>query len=158
MRKIQFAEDQFYHIYNRGVEKRNIFNKEWDYFRFLTGLAEFNTTASVDLKLLLEDKYKNWPSTIIKSKIWKEGEGLVKIHAFCLMPNHYHLFVEQIREGGISAFMHKLAVGYSMYVNKKYERVGPLFQGPFKACLVDNETYLTHLLRYIHLNPVDLIY
>ena len=82
---------------------------------------------------------------------------LVEILAWCLMPNHYHLLLRQRKENGIVLFMQKLGTGYTNYFNQKYHRVGPLFQGKFKAILVENDNYLTHLSRYIHLNPIELI-
>lgn len=83
---------------------------------------------------------------------------LVRILADCLMPNHFHLLLEEIREGGISRFMHKLATGYTEYFNHKYERVGSLYQGTFKAALVNNEEYLQYLLAYINvINPGELV-
>lgn len=82
---------------------------------------------------------------------------VVSVLAWCLMPNHYHLLIKQLQDGGISLFMAKLAVGYAGYVNRKYERSGHLFQGPFKAKPIDRESYFLHISRYIHLNPVDLI-
>ena len=149
MRKVEFANGHLYPIYNRGVEKRDIFLDESDYQRFLTGLTEFNTPSPVNIALIKHSKI----GTLIK----KSPDFLVKIHAFCLMPNHYHLLLEQVRDNGISDFMQKLGIGYVMYRNVKYGRVGPLFQGRFKAKLIEEEIYLTHLLRYIHLNPVELI-
>jgi putative transposase len=82
---------------------------------------------------------------------------LVEILAFCLMPNHYHLLLRQKRENGIVNFMQKLGTGYTMYFNQKYNRVGGLLQGRFKAVIVNKEEYFIHLPYYIHLNPLDLI-
>ena len=83
---------------------------------------------------------------------------LVRILADCLMPNHFHLLINEIREEGISKFMHKFGIGYTGYFNRKYKRVGPLFQGAFKAALINSEEYLKYLLVYINiLNPGELI-
>ena len=162
MRKIQFATGQFYHVFNRGVEKRDIFLDDKDYSRFLLGLTEFNTVNPVELFMIKKYGKKTESSPLVRPGLLLGRPGLtiqpfVKIHGFCLMPNHYHLLLEQIQDGGISSFMQKLGTGFSMYRNMKYGRVGPLFQGRFKAILIDEEVYLTHLLRYIHLNPVELI-
>ena len=73
------------------------------------------------------------------------------------MPNHFHILVKEIVENGLSKYMEKLTTGYSMYFNKKYERVGPLFQGRFKGEHVDNDEYLKYLYAYIHLNPMKII-
>ena len=88
----------------------------------------------------------------------KNREPLVRIMADCLMPNHYHLLLEEIEDNGISRFMHKLGVGYSKYFNKKYERVGSLFQGTFKAVSIEKDLYFKYLLVYINvINPGQLI-
>ena len=84
------------------------------------------------------------------------GEPLVAIGAFCLMPNHFHILIKQLVEGGISRFMLKLQTDYSMYFNRKYDRTGSLFQGPFRSTLVDSDRYLAYLYSYIHLNPAKL--
>ncbi|HEY4504229.1 MAG TPA: transposase [Candidatus Paceibacterota bacterium] len=83
-------------------------------------------------------------------------EKLVEILTFCLMPNHYHLLIRQIQEKGIVRFMQKLGTSYTNYFNLKNNRVGPLFQGRFKAILVQKDEHLRHLYNYIHLNPLDL--
>jgi putative transposase len=87
----------------------------------------------------------------------KIGERLVAIGAYCLMPNHFHILLKEITEGGISKFMEKLTTAYSKYFNKKHNHSGVLFQGRFKAEHVDNDEYLKYLFAYIHLNPVKLI-
>ena len=162
MRKVKFEEGKFYHIYNRGVEKRIIFMNDNDKWRFLQALFLFNDENST-LNLLWQLEREKGKvhfgilKNFLKDKI-KEREPLVKILADCLMPNHYHLILEEIKENGISRFMQKLGTGYTMYFNKKYNRVGSLFQGPFKAKLVDKELYLRYLLIYINIiNPGELI-
>lgn len=87
----------------------------------------------------------------------KPRKILVGILSWCLMPNHFHFLIRQIVEGGITLFMRKLGTGYTLYFNQKYERSGVLFQGTFKAILVENESHLWHLPFYIHANPLDLI-
>src|SRR3989338_5121487 len=146
MKHPQFENEHFYHIYNRGVEKRDIFIDKNDYLRFLEGLKEFNNPEMVTLR----DPPPYRGLTSVRKK-------LVRIHAFCLMPNHFHLLLEQIADNGIPLFMQKLGTGYTMYFNLVNQRVGGLFQGTFKAKIIENETYLMHLLRYIHLNPIELV-
>ncbi len=87
----------------------------------------------------------------------EKGERLVDIGAYCLMPNHFHIMAKERKEGGTTLFMRKLMTGYAMYFNKKYERKGSLFEGPFQAKHVEDEAYLNWLFSYIHLNPVKLI-
>jgi len=148
MRKTVLENNNYYHIYNRGVDKRNIFNDDKDYIRFITELNYFNTDKKVinfgrDAKL-------DRGSTSIK-------ENLVRVECFCLMPNHYHLILKQLADNGIVNFMQKLGTGYTMYFNKKYRRSGSLFEGRYKSKLIEKDEYIVHLSRYIHQNPVKLI-
>ncbi|PIR72166.1 MAG: hypothetical protein COU42_02475 [Candidatus Nealsonbacteria bacterium CG10_big_fil_rev_8_21_14_0_10_36_24] len=163
MRKIKFEINKFYHIYNRGVEKRIIFNNDYDKWRFLQGMFLFNDKNS-SFGVLHEIERKNKGRinfNLLKEFIYKNTiyrKPLVRIMADCLMPNHYHLLVQEIQKNGISKFMQKLGTGYAGYFNKKYNRVGSLFQGPFKAVLINNDIYLQYLLGYINIiNPGQLI-
>lgn len=139
---------EIYHIYNRGVEKRNTFLEEKDYLRFLSSLYEFNDTRPS----LNFGRYLDLIEVELQSK-----KPLVEIFAFCLMPNHYHLMLRALRENGITEFMRKIGTGYTNYFNLKYDRVGPLFQGKYKARTLSNQAHFLHLPYYIHLNPLDLI-
>jgi len=162
MRKIKFEVGKIYHIFNRGVEKRNIFLNDSDRWRFLQGMYLFNdeTTSSNILFRLERDKgganFKTLKEFIHNR--YEERKPLVKIIADTLMPNHFHLILEEIKEGGISRFMHKFGIGYTKYFNKKHERIGGLFQGTFKAAVVDDDLYLQYLLVYLNvINPGQLI-
>ena len=146
-RRIAFSEGEYYHIYNRGVDKRDIFMEGKDYLRFQKMLYVANSIKPVVYKTI---------QGVPLDKIERE-ELVVAIGAYCLMTNHFHILVKEISEGGITRFMEKLGTGYSMYFNKKYDRTGFLFQGNFKAEHVDNDEYLKYLYSYIHLNPVKLI-
>jgi len=155
MRNIRFVNEGIYHVYNRSVEKREIFVDDQDRFRFIHDLFEFNDEApAVNLyyKRPLIQSYEAKPRKIEQQK----RKLLVEILAFVVMPNHFHLLLRQIKENGISNFMHKLGVGYAMYFNQKYERAGSLFQGTYKAILVNQEAHFIHLPYYIHFNPLDL--
>lgn len=149
-RKVKFEKGEFYHIYNRGVEKRTIFQNSSDYKRFLILLY----IANSDRPLHIKDFGIINPFEEIFKK--ERGEPLVNIGAYCLMPNHFHLLITPLVEGGISKFMLKLQTGYSMYFNKKNDRVGALFQGTFKSRHIDNDEYLRYIYAYIHLNPAKL--
>ncbi len=150
---------EFYHVLNRGVDKRDIFTNDKDRFRFIHNLYEFND----------EDNRENTSRIFQNSNLYNIGcrtddnkkarirKCLVYLHAFCLMPNHYHLFLSPKIEGGISKFMQKLNMGYSKYFNIKYDRQGALFQGKYKSILVEEERHFDHLPHYIHLNPLDLV-
>jgi putative transposase len=141
--------NEFYHIYNRGTEKRKIFLTKSDYERFLTLLYLANNTESVDLK--------RQGSTLSEFLDIDRKKPLVNICAYCLMPNHFHLILQEVEDGGISKFMQKLITGYTMYFNKINERNGSLFQGRFKAEHAEDDRYLKYLISYVHLNPVKLI-
>ncbi len=154
MRQISFTEGEIYHIYNRGVEKRNIFLDNKDYFRFIHDLFEFNDEEPASLLYYKKPFIQSYETK--SHRIDHKRKLIVEILVFALMPNHFHLLLRQRKESGISQFMHKLGVGYSMYFNQKYERAGSLFQGPYKAVLVEKDSHFLHLPYYIHLNPLDL--
>lgn len=147
--KITPEVGKFYHIYNRGVEKRDVFLNTTDKQRFLTLLYLCNGTHPVNLKLqglTLEEARNN-----------ERGDQITGICGYCLMPNHFHILLNEKQVGGISIFMQKLTTAYTMYFNKKNDRVGALFQGTFKLKHADNDEYLKYLISYIHLNPIKLI-
>jgi len=165
-RKFKFCVGEFYHIYNRGVDKRKIFLKKKDYERFIYSLYEFNReTRVLNFKRRVEGfggeieidrgraSFKSFKSSL---KI-EVSERLVDIACFCLMPNHFHLLLSQKKEEGITKFLLKISTGYAMYFNKKYNRTGALFEGRFKAIHIDKESYFLQLSRYIHLNPLEII-
>lgn len=147
-RNLVFSENEYYHLYNRGVEKRKIFLDTGDRERFATLLWTANSSTPVHLSnyqglSLLE---------IPRGKI-----TIVDIGAWCLMPNHFHLLVKEKQKNGLSLFMRKLLTGYSMYFNTKYQRKGTLFDRPFRAKHLDTDEYLKYQYAYIHLNPVGII-
>jgi putative transposase len=146
-RKIEFSIDEFYHVYNRGVEKRNIFLDARDRDRFLRLLYLANSDVPVVYRLTQKK-----PLAEIKV-----GKKLVAVGVYVLMPNHIHLLIREIIADGLSMFMEKLMTAYAMYFNKKYDRVGSLFQDRFKAEHADQDEHLKYLYAYIHLNPVKLI-
>ncbi|TSC95631.1 MAG: putative transposase [Parcubacteria group bacterium Athens1014_10] len=157
MKKPIFAKDQIYHIYNRGVEKRNIFLDSQDYFRFIHNLFEFNDeNHSFNFNHYFNSQTMEVEPQYLK-KQKKPRELLVEILIFTLMPNHFHLLVRQKRENGIVKFMQKLGTGYAMYFNQKHNRVGGLFQGRFKAVIIKEDAHFAHLPYYIHANPLKLI-
>jgi len=151
-----FVNNQIYHIFNRGVEKRNIFTCEADYLRFLYNLLTLNTTETPPRNTNRVIKKQEIRDTLCKVEPCT-GQGLVEILVFTLMPNHYHLMVRQLVDGGIVKFMQKIGTGYTMYFNTKNERVGSLFQGRFKAVLVEKDSHFLYLPHYIHLNPLELM-
>lgn len=151
-RKFPFAVDEFYHLYNRGVDKRKIFWDDHDRQRFLMLLYLCNERETVHLKNL-----KRGGTTYRDVFSFDRGKPLVAIGAYCLMPNHFHLLVREVTKGGISLFMQKLLTGYAMYINKRHERSGALFEGRFKSERVHTDNYFHYLYSYIHLNPVKML-
>jgi len=163
-RKTQFANDQYYHIYNRGVDKRQIFLQHKHYYRFIHDLYEFNDlNVAIEVRLPIGSRTSidhHGSLTPVGSRASisrKKRERLVEIVCFCLMPTHFHLILKQLIDKGISKFMHKLGTGYVNYFNGEQKRTGTLFEGRFKSILIENDEYLMHLSRYIHLNCIDLI-
>lgn len=146
---------EIYHILNRGVDKRKIFLGEQDYFRFIHDLFEFNDQELANTSsyyFFQQSKY----GVLRGSHIREPRKLLVNIHAFCLMPNHYHLLLSPRVENGIPKFMQKLGAGYVRYFNQKYDRKGTLFESKYKSILVKHEPHFYHLPYYIHFNPLDL--
>ncbi|OGI73440.1 hypothetical protein A3D42_00770 [Candidatus Nomurabacteria bacterium RIFCSPHIGHO2_02_FULL_41_18] len=143
LRKQVFVPGEYYHLYNRGTEKRVIFLDEQDYHHFLFLMYICNSEKSITLRNIGE--------------FFDCGKTIVDIGVFSLMPNHFHFLVYEKIEGGISTYMRKLMTGYSMYFNKKYKRTGKLYEGVFKSRHANKDTYLKYLYSYIHLNSTKLI-
>lgn len=143
-----FGVGEWYHCYSRGVDKRKTFLSQSDYRRFIQLLYVANTTESLSRDALGSSHEK-----ILKAD---RGKSLVSIAAYALMPNHFHLLIQEVNEGGIAKFMQKVGTGYAMYFNKKYDRVGNLFVKPFRSKHIDDDAYLKHVAQYIHLNPIEL--
>ncbi|NBS41519.1 hypothetical protein EBS80_02565 [bacterium] len=147
-----FDSKAYYHVYNRGVDKRVVFSDEDDFRRFYESLFLFN-----DLD------YKHPGGHDIDRDVMLAGYEmraavrvpLVRVMAFCLKPNHFHLLLKASEPDGISRFLHRLGMGYANYFNLKYGRRGRLWEGPFKAKAVDTDEHLQLLPRYIHLNALD---
>ncbi len=168
----KFETGEIYHIFNRGVEKRDIYLEESDYFRFIYSLYECNDENAVNMRDRTKERIKrnktknDKGATFANSKndkggtfVIMEGEPLVEILAFTLMPNHYHLIVRQLVDGGISLFMKKVGNTYVPYFNNKYgrNRMGSLFQGSFKAVHLKNDEQFIYLVWYVFTNPLDLL-
>lgn len=141
MRKIIFATGEYYHIYNRGVDKRNVFSDQYDIGRFFQSMQEFNSILPIGS--IYENSFR---------KDQLSTTPLVEFVAYCLNPNHYHFLIKQISDKGIEKFMQRLGGGYTKYFNKKYKRNGSLFQGVYKAKHVNSNAYLLHLSVYINGN------
>lgn len=143
-RKTRFINNHYYHIFNRGVEKREIFTSNSDYERFLETMYYYQFGGAKP-KLSTRKRYR-----LID---FEKSEKIVEINCYCLMPNHFHLLLRQRDEKGIQGFMGKVLNSYTKHYNTKYKRVGHLFQGTFKAVMIESDEQLIHVSRYIHLNP-----
>ncbi|MBU6214371.1 transposase [Patescibacteria group bacterium] len=137
----------FYHIYNRGVDKRDVFLDDHDRARFIHDLFAFN-----DHSFALHPKAPDRREETHARKL------LVTIHSFCLMPNHFHLLLSPRVENGIALFMKKVSMGYARYFNERYDRSGALWQGKYKRVLIERDAHFIYIPYYIHLNPLDLAY
>ena len=135
---------ELWHVLNRGVEKRTTFLDDSDRLRFIHDLYAFNDTDSV-------------PNYAQPGRHTDHArDPLVYIHAYCLMPNHYHLLLSPRVENGISLFLKKLNGGYAKYFNERYRRVGSLWQGKYRRIHVHHDAHFMYIPYYIHLNPLDL--
>src|SRR3989344_7106233 len=141
-RKNSFLVGEYYHVYNCGSDQRNIVIDNADANRLLKSLSAFNTTRPIGSLYELSNQ----------KDVAMVTDPLVRIICYCLNPNHFHLLLEEIVENGISRFMRSFAGGYSKYFNITHKRKGTLFQGPFKAKLIEDNDYLLHLSAYINLN------
>lgn len=156
-RYINLIENEYFHIYNRGNGKMEIFKEKEDYDRFMKLLYICNSEKNFSFRdSICRDNIDAWD--------FERGDSLVEICSWVLMPNHFHLIVISHRsdlwEKGynpITEFMRKLSTAYAMYFNKKYERTGGLFEGKFKSKHIGEDNYFNYLFAYIHLNPVKLI-
>ena len=173
MRKMKFVTGEYYHIYNRGVDKREVFLDEGDYERFLRSMGEFNNSLTHEQRVYVKNKIEpegktelssdaSELSSVRDSRNVSDTNGLrtfldslpnlVTIVAYCLNPNHSHLLLQQSVDKGIEQYMHKLGSGYTNFFNIKYERSGSLFEGPFKAVQIDSEEHLLWVASYVNGN------
>src|SRR3989344_3757415 len=144
-RTLVFSQNEFYHIYNRGTEKRIIFSIKADYERFIALLYLCNGIENIHLN--------NLPRLSLAERLLSDQtDPIVNIVAYCLMPNHFHLMLQERVDKGISRFMQKVITGYTMYFNKRNERTGVLFQGKFKATHANQENFLN---QYPHSSYLD---
>jgi len=155
----EYIKDGYYHLYNRGVDKRIIFTEQQDYAVFLSYLKTYLLPKNEkELREKLDDPNIDYKTrdNILKILRLNNFNETLDLLAYCLMPNHFHLLIHQTWAETIDKFMNSLCTRYSMYFNRKYKRVGPLFQGVYKAVLVESEEQLLHLSRYIHLQALGL--
>ncbi len=138
---------EYYHIFNRGSEKRDIFTQTRDYKRFQQTFYYYQFSGP-------KPSFSKFAKSDLNSFKTDNNQKLVEILCYCLMPNHFHFLIKQVKDSGISIFLSQISNSYTKYFNTKYRRVGPLLQGAFKAVRIESEEQLIHVSRYIHLNPV----
>lgn len=136
----EYVADNYYHIYNRGVNKADIFRDRRDYLYFLNLLKRYLGKETLRRK---------------DHALYPNFHNQVELLAYCLMPNHFHLFIYQHDAEAIKNLMKSLGVAYGMYFNKRYKRLGPLFQQTYKAVRITDDGQLLHITRYIHMNPTN---
>lgn len=143
----EYGAGGYYHIYNRGVEKREIFLDADDYKTFLGYIKLYLTEPDLQ-GLALKVSPSHQPKNFVTE---------IDLLAYCLMPNHFHLFIKQTTDRGMAKFMQSVVQRYVMYFNKKYARVGTLFQGRYKTVLINNENQFIYITKYIHRNPINIL-
>jgi putative transposase len=152
-RKIPLVTGEYYHVFNRGVNKFSIFESTSCYKRCIDQINYYrHQKTPIKYSALIKLNYD------IRQSIWdlvlKSNEKQVEIVAFCLMPNHFHFLLKQTIDQGISKFMSKFQNSYTRFYNTKNSRTGPLLTGKFQAVLIESDEQLLHVSRYIHLNPL----
>jgi putative transposase len=145
MRRVKLVKGEYYHVFNRGFDKMDIFLEKRDIERFYLSMQEFNTVDTIG------SIYENY---FIKKKLGTPSskQKLVEFICYCLNPNHFHFLLRQSTDCGIEKLMQKLGGGYAKYFNQKYKRSGYLFQGSYRIVHVNSNEYLLHLSVYINLN------
>lgn len=146
-RTTPLVNGEYYHIFNRGSEKRDIFTKPRDYSRFRQTLYYYQFLGP-------KPSFSKFSKSDLNSFKPNRSQKVVDILCYCLMPNHFHFLVKQLKDHGISTFISQLSNSYTKYFNTRYRRIGPLLQGAFKAVRIETDEQLVHASRYIHLNPV----
>lgn len=156
MRNIKIAPGEYYHIYNRAVSKQTIFHDTRDYLRFLFLILYFQSPLIFQQlgRLVKHFVQHRVLDTIDINEIIKKRT--VELVAFCVMPNHFHLILKGLEEGGIATYMQRVLNAYAKYYNTKYEKSGHVFQGPYRAVHVSSDRQLLYLSSYIHRNPREL--
>src|SRR3989338_1761562 len=140
-------ETEFFHVLNRGVDKRDVMMDDRDRVRFIHDFFVFN-----------DQTFALHPAQPDRREESGARKLLVRIHAFCLMPNHFHLLLSPLIENGISLFMQKLGMGYAKYFNERYDRSGALWQGKYKRIHIERDEHFQYIPFYIHLNALDLAF
>lgn len=157
MRKVILANDEIYHIFNLGVERRPTFIDKREYDRALLTL-DYYRHAKISAGLAQILRLDSEKRDFFFSQLANNNQKLIDVLCYCFMPNHFHFLLKQLIEGGIQTFVSNFCNSYTRYFNVKNKRIGPLFQGAFKAVRIEDDEQLIHVSRYIHLNPVTSLF
>ncbi len=162
-RKQQFVNNEIFHIVLRAIDNNLLFKNIDDYYRGIFSIYEFNTLYPVEIRKRREVRARIKRTSGGQASAGSfvdevdERDKLVEILTFCFMPNHIHLLVKQLKDGGITKFMSKIGTGYAGYFNRKYKRQGHFFQNKFLSVHIKNDEQLKTVFVYIHTNPISLI-
>lgn len=154
MRKTEFVNGEYYHIFNRGVDKRKIFQDDGDFSRFWL-VANLLNDIEDDLMTQWKNYRRKRPDLNLEMFRRESGsrqKPLVAIVSYCFNPNHFHFILKQVKDNGIKKFMHKIGTSYANYFNEKYDRTGALFEGRFKSIHIKNNSRLLYLSAYVNCN------
>lgn len=160
----QFVNGEIYHIVLRALDDNLVFCDIDDYYRGIFSIFEFNDDKPVKIRERRKARLRfkkaitrpTCDGIIIIPEMPDKRELLVEVLAFCFMPNHIHLLLRQLQEGGLRKFMVKFASGYARYFNQKHHRKGYVFQNRFKDVHIANENQLRTVFVYLHVNPLSL--
>lgn len=152
------APGEYVHIYNRGMQKQPIFETDSDRFRFLFLALTFQgehviKNVSRELKESVLNSILHIDADLIKEVL---KNRMVEVVNFCLMPNHFHFLLRELKDKGIAKYMQRLLIAYTKYFNKRHNKSGHLFQGSYKSVHVGNDEQLMYLSAYIHKNPSEI--
>lgn len=158
MRYENFAEHEHYHVFGRGTNREKIFIDDRDKARFIFLITHFQSPTRINnVSWYTESFLKKGSFSIRKDKVNEIlKKRSVRLVAFVLMPNHFHLLIQNLEDKILSVYMHRILTAYSKYFNAKYKKKGHVFEGPFKAVHTKNNTQLLHLSAYIHKNPKEI--
>lgn len=152
IRTTPLVTGQYYHVYNRGVEKRQIFNNKWNYSRAIETI-KFYRLNNLPLRLSEYQDLTSEAKKVFEETVLNKRSSIVDFVCYSLMSNHFHFLLQQTFDNGISEFLRRFSDSYTRYFNVHNNRCGSLFQGSFKAVLIESNEQLLHVSRYIHLNP-----
>lgn len=155
IKRPEFCNDEIYHIVIRAAGDSLIFRKDSDHFRAIFSLYEFNTTEAVEIAQKRSARQKKTKGEPFSGN-QNSRDSLVEILVFCFMPNHIHLLLRQLKDNGVSSFMRKFGAGFVGYLNRKYNRKGPLF-AKYRAIYIHSNQQLKIAFVYIHANPISLV-